>query len=128
MSPFVVFIIVIVVVALILWATKIRTKKVENRSPEWSASAKCKICGQDNPAEARFCGNCGATLPASAEPPSPAAAPRPFAVPRKWFLIGALAILVIIAIGYGLPPKNRTRSNSFGDLGVLICIAGVSQS
>ena len=52
MSPLVVLIIVVVVVALILWATKNRTKKVKDRSPEWSASAKCKICGQDNPAEA----------------------------------------------------------------------------
>lgn len=30
--------------------------------------AKCRTCGQDNPAEARFCGGCGAVLVAVAEP------------------------------------------------------------
>ncbi len=28
----------------------------------------CKNCGQDNPAEARFCGGCGAALAATVEP------------------------------------------------------------
>lgn len=76
-SLVVVLIIVIAVVMLIFWATKIRAKKVEDRSPELSASVimKCKICGQDNPPEAGFCANCGATLVATVEPPPPAAAP-----------------------------------------------------
>ena len=34
---------------------------------------QCKICGQDNPAEARFCANCGATLVTTVEPSSTAA-------------------------------------------------------
>ena len=37
---------------------------------------ECKVCGQDNPPEARFCGNCGATLVAAVEAPPPAAAPE----------------------------------------------------
>jgi uncharacterized RDD family membrane protein YckC len=41
---------------------------------------KCKICGQDNPTEARFCGNCGATLVVTIEPPSRAAVPSPIVV------------------------------------------------
>ena len=77
MSPFVIFIIVIVVVALILWATKIRTKKVEDRNPEWSAAVKCQICQQENPPQARFCANCGATLVTTVEPPAPVAVPAP---------------------------------------------------
>lgn len=35
---------------------------------------ECRICGQDNPPEARFCANCGATLVAAVEPPSSAEA------------------------------------------------------
>ena len=35
---------------------------------------ECKVCGQDNPPEAGFCGNCGAALVAAVEPPSSAAA------------------------------------------------------
>lgn len=36
---------------------------------------QCRVCGQDNPPEARFCGNCGAALPVRAEAPAPAVAP-----------------------------------------------------
>jgi len=35
-----------------------------------SASTKCQICGQDNPPEAIFCGNCSAALVVAAKPPS----------------------------------------------------------
>ncbi len=35
---------------------------------------QCKVCGQDNPPEAGFCGNCGAALVAAVEPPSSAVA------------------------------------------------------
>ena len=38
---------------------------------------QCKICGEDNPTEARFCANCGATLVARVEPPSAVAVPGP---------------------------------------------------
>ncbi len=41
---------------------------------------KCKICGQDNPTEARFCGKCGATLVVNIEPPSRVAVPSPIVV------------------------------------------------
>lgn len=34
---------------------------------------QCKVCGQDNPPEAHFCANCGATLEAAVELPSPGA-------------------------------------------------------
>lgn len=37
---------------------------------------KCQICGQDNPAEASFCANCGATLVTTVEPPPSTALPE----------------------------------------------------
>ena len=53
---------------------------------------KCKICGQDNPTEARFCGNCGATLVVSVEPPAVTVQYATF-----WMRFGA-AIIDIIAV------------------------------
>jgi len=38
---------------------------------------QCKICGQDNPPEAHFCTNCGATLVTAVEPPPPEEAALP---------------------------------------------------
>jgi uncharacterized RDD family membrane protein YckC len=38
---------------------------------------QCKVCGQDNPPEASFCGNCGAVLATTAEPVAPIAIPTP---------------------------------------------------
>ncbi|HEY40841.1 MAG TPA: hypothetical protein G4O18_03165 [Dehalococcoidia bacterium] len=38
---------------------------------------QCKVCGQDNPPEAGFCGNCGAVLATTAEPATPEAIPTP---------------------------------------------------
>jgi uncharacterized RDD family membrane protein YckC len=38
---------------------------------------QCKVCGQDNPPEAGFCGNCGAVLATAA---APAAVPAPATV------------------------------------------------
>jgi uncharacterized RDD family membrane protein YckC len=38
---------------------------------------QCKVCGQDNPPEANFCGNCGAVLSTTAEPAVPEAIPTP---------------------------------------------------
>ena len=38
---------------------------------------QCKVCGQDNPPEAGFCGNCGAVLATTAEPATPTAVPAP---------------------------------------------------
>ena len=66
---------------------------------------QCKICGQDNPPEARFCANCGATLVARVEPPSAVAIPSPPpAAPEVaveymgfWIRFGA-AIIDFIAI------------------------------
>ena len=75
MGPsFVILIIVIAVVIFVWWAQKTRAKKAKDTRLESGASVKCKICGQDNPPEARFCGNCGATLVTAVEPPSSAAA------------------------------------------------------
>lgn len=34
---------------------------------------KCRVCGQDNPPEASFCANCGATLAVAVEQPVPEA-------------------------------------------------------
>ena len=36
---------------------------------------QCKNCGQDNPPEARFCGNCGTSLVSLVEPPLPVTEP-----------------------------------------------------
>lgn len=41
---------------------------------------KCKVCTQDNPPEARFCGNCGAALATTVERPLPVA-PEPRIAP-----------------------------------------------
>jgi uncharacterized RDD family membrane protein YckC len=38
---------------------------------------QCKVCGQSNPPEAGFCGNCGAVLAATAEPIAPVVVPAP---------------------------------------------------
>lgn len=48
---------------------------------------QCKVCGQDNPTEARFCGNCGATLPVRAEAPAPAVAPAAAVAPESLFFM-----------------------------------------
>jgi uncharacterized RDD family membrane protein YckC len=70
---------------------------------------QCKNCGQDNPPEARFCGNCGAALVAIAEPSPPAAAlgpaPTPLTIAAEyvgfWLRFGAwiLDIITISLIG-----------------------------
>lgn len=62
---------------------------------------QCNICGQYNPSEAHFCANCGATLTSTVKPPSPPA-PRLLTRLRKGLLFGALAILLIIIIGFGI--------------------------
>ncbi len=71
---------------------------------------QCKICRQDNPAEARFCANCGAALVTAVEPLPPRAvlgpAPEPPAAPaepiRFWgkyeWLATAFAIVIIAAV------------------------------
>jgi len=41
---------------------------------------QCKVCGQDNPLEAGFCGNCGAVLATPAVPATPTAIPAPSTV------------------------------------------------
>ena len=57
---------------------------------------QCDVCGQDNPPEARFCGNCGAALPVGAE----VAAPEEVAVVYAGFWIRFVAALIdAIAVG-----------------------------
>lgn len=61
------------------------------------ASVKCNICGQDNPAEARFCASCGATLAAGIEPGVPPTYPTAPSVAATeyigfWIRFGALII------------------------------------
>ncbi len=52
---------------------------------------ECKVCGQDNPPEAGFCGNCGAALVAEVE--TPAAAPAVAAAYMGfWIRLGAAII------------------------------------
>ena len=66
---------------------------------------ECKVCGQDNPPEARFCANCGATLVAKVEPPSAVAVPGgpPPAAPEVavkymgfWIRLGAAIIDAVV--------------------------------
>ncbi|MFC1874855.1 redoxin domain-containing protein [Chloroflexota bacterium] len=62
---------------------------------------KCENCGQDNPPEAGFCGNCGTKLAAKVEPPQPPA-PSPPQLPGKWLFIGGVtAVLAILGIIIG---------------------------
>ena len=56
------------------------------------ASRECKICGQDNSAEAYFCANCGATLVTEVEPPSPAAVLPAMEYMGFWIRFGASII------------------------------------
>ena len=61
---------------------------------------ECRVCGQDNPAEASFCGNCGAALATGDEALTlPAPPSRPVAAPIAagayagfWIRVGAAAI------------------------------------
>lgn len=52
---------------------------------------ECKVCGQDNPPEARFCAKCGATLVAEVEAPAAAAAAAA-AYMGFWIRFGAAII------------------------------------
>jgi len=65
---------------------------------------KCRTCDQDNPPEASFCANCGATLVAGVELPSPSA-PSPPQVPRKWLLVGGVIAVLAILLVWWLSPK-----------------------
>ena len=96
-SPIFIFLIIIAVVLLIFWAGKIRAKKAEDRSPELSASTKCRVCGQDNPPEAGFCAKCGATLVAEVEAPAEATAVAVEYV-SSMIRLGAAAIDAVAAI------------------------------
>ncbi len=51
---------------------------------------KCRICGQDNTPQARFCANCGATLPVSAQ----VAAPETVVVEYAGFWIRFAAAII----------------------------------
>jgi uncharacterized RDD family membrane protein YckC len=61
---------------------------------------QCKNCGQDNPPEARFCGNCGAALVAIAEPSPPGPAPTPLTIAAEyvgfWLRFGAWILDIIM--------------------------------
>ncbi len=69
---------------------------------------KCEICKQDNPPEARFCGNCGAALATTVERPSPVS-PEPRIAPIVaveymgfWIrLVAAIVDVVIIWLFFG---------------------------
>jgi hypothetical protein len=54
------------------WPSRIGS---DHRPLAWRTSMQCKICGQDNPPEARFCANCGATLVASTDMPAATVVP-----------------------------------------------------
>jgi hypothetical protein len=72
--------------------------------PLWRALVECKVCGRDNPPEARFCANCGAAVETTVEPPLPRAAASPFIGRLKWVLIGTFGVLgIAMAISALLP-------------------------
>ena len=74
-NPLIILVIVLAVIVIIAWRFRTRKNVAKDRQLKSSASTKCQICGQDNPLEAGFCGNCGATLLAAVEAPRPAVAP-----------------------------------------------------
>jgi len=60
---------------------------------------QCKVCGHDNPAEARFCANCGATLVTAGEEattamPAPSEAVPEVAVEHAGFWIRLAAAII----------------------------------
>lgn len=73
---------------------------------------KCKICGQDNPAEARFCANCGATLVTTVEPPPPVAAAVEYI--GFWIRLRASIIDGIIIWFISFVPSRLLLSNIVG--------------
>ena len=77
----------------------------------------CPNCGQDNPAEARFCGACGSTLGATAAP-APPRVPRAAAAEYAGFwmrLVAWFIDLIIILIGTAALLKGLA-SLPYGDL------------
>ncbi len=70
---------------------------------------ECKVCTQDNPPEARFCGNCGAALAPTVERPLPVS-PEPLLAPAVaveymgfWIRFGAAIIdTIIVWLFYGV--------------------------
>ncbi len=74
---------------------------------------QCRVCGQDNPPEARFCANCGSSLVTTIKPPAPtvipSAEPAPPAVAVEyvgfWIRLAAAIIdlLVVSFISFFVP-------------------------
>lgn len=73
-------------------------------APPVVGALKCPTCGHENPPDARFCENCGATLtaPASAPTPTPAPAEAPPVAPPPPVVVPAAA-LIIADTGTELP-------------------------
>jgi uncharacterized RDD family membrane protein YckC len=80
---------------------------------------ECKVCGQDNPAGASFCGNCGATLVAVEETPTLAqteAAPVVAgAYAGFWIRFGA-AVIDAVAVGVASFTLSLLFWGGFGGL------------
>lgn len=86
---------------------------------------QCKICGQDNPSEARFCTNCGSPLVAAVEP-SPvigvgSSYRNGWRQLWKYFLV--LLLIGIIAFVISLPAFVANRTG--GDAGAGAVILGI---
>lgn len=68
---------------------------------------ECKVCTQDNPPEARFCGNCGAALVTTAGQPLPAT-PKPILTPAVaieymgfWIrFVAAIIDAIVVSFSY----------------------------
>ena len=81
-------------------------KSLKHWRIEWEATMECRVCGQDNPDEASFCGNCGAalatgdkaaTLPAT--PGQAVAAPVVAAAYAGFWIRFAAALIDAAAVG-----------------------------
>lgn len=114
-------IIVLAAIILIAGALRTRTKKVKDRHLESRTSVQCKICGRDNPPEARFCANCGATLVTTVEPPSAAVPGSPPVVAEVaaeyigfWIRLGASIIDGIIIFFISFVLSRFLLSNIYG--------------
>lgn len=62
---------------------------------------RCQVCGEENPAEARFCANCGAALVTAAEQPAPEVAAK-YAGFWIRFIAAIIDGIVLWVISFGL--------------------------
>lgn len=89
----------------------------------------CLQCGTPNPADAKFCGSCGASLPASPAPPPPPPPPAGEAVSQGLkigVIIGSLFIpLLGIVMGILYLNDPNPEKKAVGKLWLIVGVAAV---